>query len=100
MTRRRFDREEINLLSTEEVQRLLPYGREAIRFGRVMGLVALMALIVGGFAFIYHIDGLVTYAISCFVSFVAFGTIGEEMKFRRFLRLTAEAIDKHKNGTP
>ena len=101
MIPRRFDREDIDLLSVEEIHQLLPYGRHAIRFGRFMAACVLVAGIVAGISFFYrHVPQIWVPAAAAAVGALVVGIIGEEVKFRRFRRLTAEAINKHKNGTP
>lgn len=100
MTRRRFDRREIDLLPVEEVYRLLPYGRDAIWFGRFMATCMLVAGVIAVLGYLYDAPGAWVRAASAAVGFLVIGVVGEQMKWRRFFRLTAEAIDKHKNGTP
>jgi hypothetical protein len=86
-------------LPIEEVRKLLPYGRDAVEFERWLGAATVAAVILIVLGVVTHTPPVYVIASLACVGFIAVGTIGGEIKFRHFLRLTAEAIDKHLNRT-
>lgn len=99
MSRPQVDPEDVELLTTEELDRITSYGKEAANYGFTMVGAVLVAVVVGVVGYLFDARRIVDIAFACLIGFLVVGTIGTEVKFRRFLRLTADAINRHKNET-
>lgn len=99
MSRPKVDPKDVELLTAEELDAIASYGKEATNYSITMLVAVLIAAVVAVLGYVFDARKIVDIAVACFIGFLIVGTIGTEVKFRRFLRLTAEAVNRHKNET-
>lgn len=88
--------EDIDQLPTREVDRLLPSGREAVLFERVMAMAAVVSLAITGVTLILDWPQIWHRTVAITVGLIIVGAVGGQIKMNRFRRLINKAVADNK----